>query len=512
MKGLYRVSTNSQVENEDIPIQKAACREFATARGWDIIEEFSEKGISGFKVPTDRREALQEIKKAAIQQCFDVLLVFMFDRLGRRDDETPFVVEWFVKNGIEVWSVVEGQQRFDSHVDKLLNYIRYWQSSGESLKTSIRTKTRMEQLVRDGLFVGGIAPYGYKLCKLGRINKRGKDVSDIVIGPDEASVVKEIFRLYCADEMGTFRIAQHLTRQGSLNHKGLPWHSASIAGILKNPSYIGVRRLGNVSSEPLPHLRIVDEETFAYVARQTARNRRIKPIYTRSSYRNDALFFDQIHCFHCGKRMTVACNTKTNTLKDGTRTTYKRINYICNNKCASIPCSGQRSYSVKRTDQMVTEVIDDLLNTCDIENTAVEWHAAERELLSQLQSALADEQRVQEDLKREVVEVIRGTSAFGSLLLSDLISQSQERLKKLDGKIADAQLRIEQRELQSEVLATFLKECRTGVFPALSTLDFTERKQLLGQLICRIFIGRNGAYRIEWENGGITQLGADVGA
>ena len=48
--------------------------------------------------------------------------------------------------GIEVWSAMEGQQRFDTHVDKLLNYIRYWQASGESIKTSIRVKTRMEQL------------------------------------------------------------------------------------------------------------------------------------------------------------------------------------------------------------------------------------------------------------------------------------------------------------------------------------------------------------------------------
>ena len=36
---------------------------------------------------------------------FDILLVFMFDRLGRRDDETPFIVERFTKQGIEVWSV-----------------------------------------------------------------------------------------------------------------------------------------------------------------------------------------------------------------------------------------------------------------------------------------------------------------------------------------------------------------------------------------------------------------------
>ena len=29
-----------------------------------------------------------------------MLLVFMFDRIGRIDDETPFVVEWFVHHGI----------------------------------------------------------------------------------------------------------------------------------------------------------------------------------------------------------------------------------------------------------------------------------------------------------------------------------------------------------------------------------------------------------------------------
>ncbi len=60
-------------------------------------------------------------------------------REARCDDETPFVVEWFVRNGIEVWSADEGQQRLDTHVDKLMNYIRYWQASGESIKTSIYT-------------------------------------------------------------------------------------------------------------------------------------------------------------------------------------------------------------------------------------------------------------------------------------------------------------------------------------------------------------------------------------
>ena len=120
---LYRVSTIGQVEKDDIPMQKEACHEFAERQGWEIVKEFSEKGVSGFKVSAKDRDAIQEIQRDALQNKFDILLVFMFDRLGRREDETPFVVEWFVKNGIEVWSAKEGQQRFDTQLDDAISRI-----------------------------------------------------------------------------------------------------------------------------------------------------------------------------------------------------------------------------------------------------------------------------------------------------------------------------------------------------------------------------------------------------
>ena len=105
---LYRVSTKGQVEKDDIPMQKQRCHEFAEAQGWEIVREFSEKGVSGFKVSAKDRDAIQEIQRDAAMKKFDVLLVFMFDRLGRKENETPFVVEWFVNNGIEVWSSGRG--------------------------------------------------------------------------------------------------------------------------------------------------------------------------------------------------------------------------------------------------------------------------------------------------------------------------------------------------------------------------------------------------------------------
>lgn len=94
---LYRVSTIGQVEKDDIPMQKEACHEFAERQGWEIVKEFSEKGVSGFKKSAKDRDQLQLLQQAAAAGEFDVLLVFMFDRLGRRDDETPFIVEWSMK-------------------------------------------------------------------------------------------------------------------------------------------------------------------------------------------------------------------------------------------------------------------------------------------------------------------------------------------------------------------------------------------------------------------------------
>ena len=31
----------------------------------------------------------------------------------------------FIKHGIEMWSVNEGEQRMDNHLDKFMNYIRF---------------------------------------------------------------------------------------------------------------------------------------------------------------------------------------------------------------------------------------------------------------------------------------------------------------------------------------------------------------------------------------------------
>ena len=172
---------------------------------------------------------------------------------------------------IEVWSAEEGQQRFDNHVDKLMNYIRYWQASGESLKTSVRTKTRLAQIVQEGRFRGGSAPFGYKLVKNGRVGKKNRELYDIEVEPTEAVVVQEIFDLADRFGYGGRRISSELIAKGIKNERtGEHFHYSSIQNILRNIMYVGILRSGESRSEIIPELQIISQEQYDRVAKGRA--------------------------------------------------------------------------------------------------------------------------------------------------------------------------------------------------------------------------------------------------
>lgn len=115
-------------DQKSILMQKNACHDFAEKKGWNIVDEEQEIGVSGYKACADDRVKLQRIRKAVEQGEFDILLVFMYDQLGRNLNETPFIAEWFTKKGIHVWSVYEGEIIDAVDAERMLDYIRFWQT------------------------------------------------------------------------------------------------------------------------------------------------------------------------------------------------------------------------------------------------------------------------------------------------------------------------------------------------------------------------------------------------
>src|ERR1700736_733171 len=64
-----RVST---LNNQDPEMQLSELREYAERRGWQIIEEFTDQGVSGCK---ESRPALNRLMSDACRRRFDAILV-----------------------------------------------------------------------------------------------------------------------------------------------------------------------------------------------------------------------------------------------------------------------------------------------------------------------------------------------------------------------------------------------------------------------------------------------------
>lgn len=503
---LYRVSTLGQVEKDDIPMQKEACWEFVRQHpGWEIVKEFSEKGVSGFKVSAKDRDAVQEIQRDALQNKFDILLVFMFDRLGRREDETPFVVEWFVKNGIEVWSAKEGQQRFDTHVDKLLNYIRYWQASGESIKTSVRTKTRMEQMTQEGHFTGGGVPFGYRLEHKGRTNKQNQDVGDLVVDPDEAEIVKLIFQKYLCEGYGAQRLCRYLAEQGITNRKGRNIPTTSINRIIKNPIYTGVIRNGDSQSDVLTDLQIIDEETFEKAQRMMEKrvtHHSDVPLNTKGQ----SLLVGNIYCGHCGGRLTLTTSGRKRVRKDGTITRETRARYQCHyNVRHPGECDGQSGYGVEKLDKLVDQIIRIQLGrirSAPSQELIAKQQAKEVDLakskLNLLNEQYRQKQREYQDLRAETIKVIQGTSRLNVDLLNSLVAETSEQIKQLSWQIQTAAAELEETvQSASQVLREY--DQLMGWAEMYDNCTFEAKKMIVAQFVKAVHVRRDYEIDIEFN-------------
>ena len=503
---LYRVSTLGQVEKDDIPMQKQSCREYCQRQtGWDIVKEFSEKGISGFKVSAKDRDAIQEIQRDALAGKFDILLVFMFDRLGRRDDETPFVVEWFVKNGIEVWSAMEGQQRFDTHVDKLLNYIRYWQASGESIKTSMRVKTRIEQLTQEGHYTGGRAPFGYQLERTGRMNKKNQDVRDFVIDPEDAETVKLIFQKYVHEGYGALRLCRYFKEQGIRRKDGGEITVGMVNRAVRNSIYIGVIHRGDSKSEVLPDLQIIDEELFLR-AQEIASARKVQQREVPLTTRGHSLLVGNVYCGCCGARLMLTTSGHRYRRKDGTEATSIISSYKCYNR-TNVPgkCEGQSSFSVEKLDNLVDQIIRIQLTQIQkappqalLEKQRGREADLARAKVKRLQGEYQQKQRDYQDLRAETLKVIQGNSQFSADLLNSLMDETTAQLKELERQMQSAELEL--RETVSG--AEQVKKEYTQLMNWAELYDnctFEAKKMIVAQFVKAVHVKRGYELDIEFN-------------
>lgn len=510
---LYRVSTKKQVDKEknDIPMQRGACHEFVdTKEGWEIVQEYEEKGISGYKVSASDRDAIQELKMAASRQEFDILLVFMFDRIGRIDDETPFVVEWFVKHGIEVWSTREGQQRFDTHVDKLMNYLRFWQASGESEKTSMRIKTKMKQMSLEGFYTGGSVKYGYHLVDSGHINRKGHKIRKYEIDPEESEIVCMIDDMTIHKGYGSWRMADFLNKKGYRLHTGNKFTSTSVNRILRDTYYCGCLSDGS-SSEALEKLMIRTPETYAqiqYILSQRAEKNDEKRQIAMST-KGKALLSGNVYCAHCGGRLTTIKYHDKYTRKDGTVYEVNEIKYCCYHKSRKLcQCDGQTTYKAEIVDKKICQLIQTIFAGMA---GAPQEDRLQQLLKRQTESNRAMQKKLKFQIKKNQIQLEKLQSEIGSALLGESLYSSEDlaqAINTLKSRISEDSTKLKELESEEKEKTQGIQ----GIIPAyrefkswadeFESATLEQKKMIACHLFNRVEVGKTdnrNVYRISVE-------------
>jgi len=97
-----RVSTINH--GQDVSVQTRELEQFATARGWLLVDSYLDIGISGTK---ERRPQLDRLMADAHRRKFDVVIVWKFDRFARSVSHLLRALETFNSLGIAFVSLSE---------------------------------------------------------------------------------------------------------------------------------------------------------------------------------------------------------------------------------------------------------------------------------------------------------------------------------------------------------------------------------------------------------------------
>ena len=391
---LLRVSSDQQLEEDgDLMVQRQlVCDYVKEHANWLLDEkEYFEGSKSGYKNSVADREVLQEAYQDAKNHEYDILVVYKDDRIGRRMWEIGGYIMSLKSLGVNIYTVKDGCISPESNdiMGQMMLALRYGNAQKSSADTGMRVKDTAKKLAAQGKFMGGRAPYGYTLEHSGEISKHGRALKHLVIAPEQAEVVKYIYKLSLNRELGSAKIAK--TLNNSALYKSLApndvWKSGTITSILTNPIYAGYtsykrrehssgschrldRRDWIVAERQNLNIVIVDKKKWTKVQkkRKQRANKYTKPLKKEDVTiigRNDGMLslVDVLHCGYCGCKMVNGSKYNYWTIKStGERRTSKLPIYKCQNAWQGIPHDKTSQFRADRIEPIIHELVAEYIS------------------------------------------------------------------------------------------------------------------------------------------------------
>lgn len=432
---LLRVSSNQQLEADgDLSVQRQLVKDYIFSQSdWQLDEkEYFEGSNSGYKNAVADRNILQEALQDAKAKEYDILVVYKDDRIGRRMWEIGAYVMSLKSFGVDIYTVKDGciSPESDDIMGQMMLALRYGNAQKSSSDTGMRVKDTAQKLVQKGKFMGGKAPYGYKLELSGEVSKHGRALHHLVVVPEQAEVVKYIYELSLHKEFGATKISKILNEHEIYKDRAPRdiWKSGTIVSILTNPVYAGYtaykrrervdgryHRLDSkdwiFAEKPDAEIAIIDENMWNQVqdTRKQRADKYIKSLENQNVTvirRNSGMLalIDVLHCGYCGRKMTNGSKYNYWTIKDtGERRTSKIAIYKCPNAWNGIPHEKTKQYRADQIEPVVFEALAEYIGKLQ-ENedvfTQIEENQSRQKAVKQ--SELDKEQSELENIQQKI--------------------------------------------------------------------------------------------------------------
>ena len=467
---LLRVSSNQQLEADgDLSVQRQLVKDYISGQiDWKLDEkEYFEGSNSGYKNAVADRDVLQEALQDAKAKEYDILVVYKDDRIGRRMWEIGAYVMSLKSFGVDIYTVKDGciSPESDDIMGQMMLALRYGNAQKSSSDTGMRVKDTAQKLVQKGKFMGGKAPYGYKLELSGEVSKHGRALHHLVVVPEQAEVVKYIYELSLHKEYGATKITKILSEHEVYKNKAPRdiWKSGTITSILTNPIYAGYRAYKRreridgkyhkldskewvFAEKPDPEIAIIDEDMWnrAQDTRKQRADKYIKSLENQNVTiirRNSGMLalIDVLHCGYCGRKMTNGSKYNYWTIKDtGERRTSKIAIYKCPNAWNGIPHDKTKQYRADQIEPMVFEALAEYIGKLQenedvftqIEENQNQQKAVKQSELDKEQSELENIQSKIAVMESNIPNAMTGDYPLSLEELAGIIRKHKELEKK----------------------------------------------------------------------------------
>lgn len=484
----------------------------------EIVEVYTDNGITG---RTFEREAFQRMLADVEAGKINCIMVKDLSRLGRNTIDTGYYIEkYFPLHGVRFIAV---NDQFDSEDSEnngnhLIVPLKNMINEAYAADISKKVRAQQNQAMRDGEFVGGRPPYGYR--------KDPENCHRLLVNEDTAPIVRQIFQ-WIADGVPLGETAKRLNAAGVLSPGAYQasvgqikskkligagnWNAWGLGKLLADEVYVGDMVQGkhiSVGHKQVPtkpedwiivrgtHEPIISRELFERVQsirRQTVENAKVSD--AKKNPYTENIFRGRIFCGHCGRPL--------NRHRDNQQGSYS-FNCIANQRIGKGACS--RSAYI-REDKLLSLVITFICRQAEI-------MMGEALRLKQCDGKIAA-QKIQVD--QEIAELGRQTQknkairaglyenfVKGILTRAEYLEMQEDYSRRINGAVERVQqFRTRQTELERQM------ERFTSMADKLAAAgkDTTLSALLVNQLIERITVNGPDDVSIDFSfDGGFERV------